>query len=54
MKTADLWFHSMVMLSHLALDQRIFCKNLSERFDLSGPLPKAARQHTLGSPLEVM
>ena len=45
-ETADLWFHSMVMLSHLGLGPEDVLKELERRFDLSGLAEKAARQHT--------
>ncbi len=42
-ETADLWFHSMVMLSHLGLDSEQVLAELKRRFDLSGLEEKAAR-----------
>ena len=42
-ETADLWFHSMVMLSHLGLDSGQVLAELKRRFDLSGLEEKAAR-----------
>jgi phosphoribosyl-ATP pyrophosphohydrolase len=42
-ETADLWFHSMVMLSHLELDSQQVLAELERRFDLSGLDEKAAR-----------
>lgn len=42
-ETADLWFHSMVMLSHLGCDSRAVLAELERRFDLSGLVEKAAR-----------
>ena len=42
-ETADLWFHSMVMLSHLGLSSDDVLKELAHRFDLSGLDEKAAR-----------
>jgi len=45
-ETADLWFHSMVMLSHLGLGPADILQELERRFDLSGLAEKAARQHT--------
>ncbi len=35
-ETADLWFHSLVMLSHLGEDSGAILKELARRFDLSG------------------
>ena len=43
-ETADLWFHSLVMLSHLGSDYRAVLAELARRFDLSGLAEKAARQ----------
>ena len=43
-ETADLWFHSMVMLSHLGVSAQDVLEELSRRFDLSGLEEKAARQ----------
>lgn len=42
-ETADLWFHSMVMLSHLGEDSDAVLKELARRFDMSGLEEKAAR-----------
>ncbi|PAU86672.1 phosphoribosyl-ATP diphosphatase [Pseudomonas sp. WN033] len=44
-ETADLWFHSLVMLSHLGLGPDDILKELERRFDLSGLEEKASRQH---------
>ncbi|ALM51374.1 phosphoribosyl-ATP diphosphatase [Halomonas huangheensis] len=43
-ETADLWFHSLVMLSHLGLDHRQVLDELARRFGISGHDEKAARQ----------
>ncbi len=43
-ETADLWFHSMVMLSHLGLGPDDVLKELERRFNLSGLTEKASRQ----------
>ncbi|MFB9145790.1 phosphoribosyl-ATP diphosphatase [Halomonas alkalicola] len=43
-ETADLWFHSLVMLSHLDLDHRAVLDELGRRFGVSGHDEKAARQ----------
>lgn len=43
-ETADLWFHSLVMLSHLGEDYRAVLRELARRFDLSGLDEKAARK----------
>lgn len=35
-ETADLWFHTLVMLSHLDEDYQSVLRELERRFDLSG------------------
>ncbi|MDE1461726.1 phosphoribosyl-ATP diphosphatase [Spartinivicinus poritis] len=47
-ETADLWFHTLVMLSHLGLGPEDVLKELARRFDLSGLAEKAARQQHPG------
>ena len=42
-ETADLWFHSLVMLSHLEADSDDVLRELGRRFGLSGLEEKAAR-----------
>lgn len=42
-ETADLWFHSMVMLSHLDIDVSEVINELERRFGLSGLEEKANR-----------
>jgi phosphoribosyl-ATP pyrophosphohydrolase len=42
-ETADLWFHSLVMLSHLGEDASSVLNELEKRFDLSGLKEKAQR-----------
>ncbi len=42
-ETADLWFHSMVMLSHLGLAPEDILEELKRRFNLSGLDEKASR-----------
>lgn len=42
-ETADLWFHSLVMLSHLGIDHRDVLAELERRFGLSGLEEKASR-----------
>ena len=42
-ETEDLWFHSLVMLSHLDLTAEDILKELARRFDLSGHEEKASR-----------
>lgn len=43
-ETADLWFHSLVMLSHLDLNHQDVLNELARRFGISGHDEKAARQ----------
>ncbi|WP_027965922.1 phosphoribosyl-ATP diphosphatase [Halomonas halocynthiae] len=43
-ETADLWFHSLVMLSHLGLSHEQVLEELARRFGISGHDEKAARQ----------
>jgi phosphoribosyl-ATP pyrophosphohydrolase len=42
-ETADLWFHSLVMLSHLNLASADILAELERRFELSGLEEKASR-----------
>lgn len=42
-EVADLWFHSMVMLSHLDIDVDKVTDCLAQRFDISGLEEKASR-----------
>lgn len=42
-ETADLWFHSLVMLHHLGLSSTDITNELARRFDLSGLAEKASR-----------
>ena len=44
-ETADLWFHTMVMLSHLGLSQTQVLEELRKRFNISGLDEKASRQN---------
>ena len=44
-EVADLWFHSMVMLSHLDLDVSEVTQCLGQRFGISGLEEKAARSN---------
>jgi len=44
-ETADLWFHTLVMLSHLGASHREVLAELERRFDLSGLAEKAGRKH---------
>ncbi len=43
-ETADLWFHTMVMLSHLGAEPKDVLEELARRFELSGLQEKAARK----------
>ena len=45
-ETADLWFHSLVMLSHLGESHIDVLNELQRRFNLSGLDEKAARPQT--------
>lgn len=42
-ETADLWFHTLVMLSHLGSNSADVLAELGRRFDLSGLEEKASR-----------
>lgn len=42
-ETADLWFHSLVMLSHLGADSTAVLGELARRFEISGLEEKASR-----------
>jgi phosphoribosyl-ATP pyrophosphohydrolase len=42
-ETADLWFHCMVMLSHLDLHPDQVLEELEKRFNISGLEEKASR-----------
>ncbi|MCB1670401.1 MAG: phosphoribosyl-ATP diphosphatase [Gammaproteobacteria bacterium] len=42
-ETADLWFHSLVMLSHLDLSAAQVLEELEKRFNISGLVEKASR-----------
>ena len=42
-ETADLWFHTLVMLAHLDLGPDDVLDELRRRFDLSGLAEKASR-----------
>lgn len=42
-ETADLWFHCLVMLSHLGCDSQAVLEELSRRFGMSGLEEKASR-----------
>ena len=43
-ETADLWFHSLVMLSHLDIGTDELLQELDKRFGTSGLTEKAARK----------
>lgn len=42
-ETADLWFHSMVLLTHNGIDPQLVLDELDSRFGLSGLEEKANR-----------
>ncbi len=42
-ETADLWFHSLVVLAHLQADSTLVLKELQRRLHTSGLAEKAAR-----------
>lgn len=42
-ETADLWFHTLVMLSHLGSDASAVLAELAQRFNISGLDEKASR-----------
>ncbi len=44
-ETADLWFHSLVALSHLGEKPQVVLDELARRFDMSGLEEKASRTH---------
>ena len=44
-ETADLWFHTMVMLSHLDLEPSKVLEELEKRFNISGIEEKASRKN---------
>ena len=43
-ETADLWFHSLVALSHLGQPPQVVLDELARRFGMSGIEEKASRQ----------
>jgi phosphoribosyl-ATP pyrophosphohydrolase len=43
-ETADLWFHTLVMLSHLGENADSVLNELARRFDVSGHTEKASRK----------
>lgn len=45
-ETADLWFHSLVMLSHLGENSEAVLNELARRFNMSGHDEKAARSNS--------
>ncbi len=42
-ETADLWFHTLVMLSHLEIEPQQILDELARRFNVSGLEEKASR-----------
>jgi phosphoribosyl-ATP pyrophosphohydrolase len=49
-EVADLWFHTLVMLSHLHTSSAAVLECLQDRFGLSGLEEKAARGESAGTP----
>ena len=49
-ETADLWFHTLVMLSHFNLAPDAVLAELARRFNVSGLAEKAARGNTTANP----
>lgn len=49
-ETADLWFHSLVMLSHFNVHPDAVLNELARRFDISGHAEKAARTQSPQTP----
>jgi phosphoribosyl-ATP pyrophosphohydrolase len=45
-ETADLWFHTMVMLKHLNIEPDAVLNELDRRFGLSGIDEKASRKNS--------
>lgn len=45
-ETADLWFHSMIMLTALDLEPRAVLEELERRFGVSGHAEKASRNQS--------
>lgn len=45
-ETADLWFHTLVMLSHLGENADAVLKELARRFNMSGLDEKASRNQS--------
>ena len=44
-ETADLWFHTLVMLAYLDLQPEQVLEELQKRFNISGLVEKASRQN---------
>lgn len=44
-ETADLWFHTIVMLGYFDLEPQLVLNELARRQGLSGLVEKASRQH---------
>lgn len=49
-ETADLWFHSLVMLSHFNVHPDAVLNELARRFNVSGHAEKAARPPSTPNP----
>lgn len=49
-ETADLWFHTLVMLSHFNVHPDTVLNELARRFNVSGHAEKAARSSSQPNP----
>lgn len=49
-ETADLWFHTLVMLGHFNVPPERILDELARRFNVSGHAEKAARQPSTPTP----
>lgn len=45
-ETADLWFHTLVMLSHLDMGPEQVLEELRKRFNISGLIEKSSRTNS--------
>ena len=46
-ETADLWFHTMVLLANENIDSRKILKELEHRFGISGIVEKSSRKENI-------
>jgi phosphoribosyl-ATP pyrophosphohydrolase len=46
-ETADLWFHTMVLLANENIDTRKILKELEDRFGISGIVEKSSRKENI-------